>query len=271
MQLRIQHIVFNLPERQHSAQQFTDFHRSGTYQHRSPLPYQRHYLVNHRVIFLSLRAVDTVVHIDTRNRSVGRDYHYIQFVDIPELTCLGLRRTRHTRQLVVHAEVVLQGDGSKGLGSAFHLHILLRLDGLVQPIGPSAAFHHTPRLLVDYLHLIVIDDIVHIFLKQRVGFQQLVHGVYALGLDAVVRHYFVLLLLLLLLRQLCLVLYICHLASDIRQDEEVRVFRGSRERVDTLVRQFDGFILLVYHEVQLIGGDVHVLLVLLQVELLGLL
>ena len=57
-----------------------------------------------------------------------------------------------------------------------HLHILLRLDGLVQPIGPSAAFHHTPRLLVDYLHLIVVDDIVHIFLKQRVGFQQLVHG-----------------------------------------------------------------------------------------------
>ena len=107
VQLRIQHVVLNLPQRQHSAQQLADFHRCSTYQYRSPLPYQRHYLVYHRVVFLAFRTIDTIVHIHTRDRLIRRNNHHIQFIDIPELTSLRLRRTRHTRQLIVHTEVVL--------------------------------------------------------------------------------------------------------------------------------------------------------------------
>jgi hypothetical protein len=41
---------------------------------------------------------------------------------------------------------------------------LLGLDGLVEPLGPAAAFHDAARELVDDLHLAVLDDVVDIAL-----------------------------------------------------------------------------------------------------------
>ena len=70
--------------------------------------------------------------------------------------------------------------------SSLYLHVFLGFHSLVQTVTPAAAFHDTAGLLVNDLYLVVVDDIINIFLKQRVGFQQLVDRVYALGFDTVV-------------------------------------------------------------------------------------
>ena len=59
---------------------------------------------------------------------------HIQLVDIVEFFGLGQCSARHARQLLIHAEVVLDGDG--GVGDIFVLNLcpFLGLYGLMQPV-----------------------------------------------------------------------------------------------------------------------------------------
>ena len=271
VQLGVEDIMLDLTKRQHTTQELGDLYTRRTDQYRTTLVHHLHDLVNDRVVFLTLGAVDTVVHIVTRDRLVGRDHNDIQFVDIPELTCLGLSRTGHTGEFVIHTEIVLQRDRGKGLGSALDLYVLFRLHCLVQTIGPTTTFHNTACLLVHDLHLTAVDDIIDIFLEEGVGLEQLVYGMYALRLNAVVGQDIVLALLLFFGSQTCLTFQLRHFGAYVRQHEEVRVVGRTGEGIDTLVGQLDGLVLLVNNEIELVGRDMHVLLVLLEVELLGLL
>ena len=90
-------------------------------------------------------------------------------------------------QLVVHPEVVLDGDGGERLRLALHLHPLLRLDRLVQPVGPAAARQDAAGELVHDEDLPVLHDVLHVLLVQGVGPQQLVDDVQLLALGRVVR------------------------------------------------------------------------------------
>ena len=271
VQLGVEDIMLDLTKRQHTAQELGYLDTGRTDQYRTTLVHHVHDLVNDRIVFLTLGAVDTVVHVDTGNWLVGRDHNDIQFVDIPELTCLGLCRTGHTGKLMIHTEIVLQRDRRESLGSALDLYVLFRLHCLVQTIGPATTFHNTACLLVHDLHLTAIDDIIDIFLEEGVGLEQLVYGMYALRLNAVVGQDIILALLLFFGSQTCLTFQLRHLGTYVRQDEEVRVVGRTGEGIDTLVGQLDGLVLLVDDEIELVGRDMHVLLVLLEVELLGLL
>ena len=88
---------------------------------------------------------------------------------------------------MIHTEIILQGNGSERLSRRFYLHPLFRLDGLMQPVRITTAFHDTACLLVDDLHLPVDDYVFVVFLEKRVGFQQLVDCVHAFALDRVIR------------------------------------------------------------------------------------
>ena len=124
------------------------------------------YLIYHGVEFLFAGLVHAVVHIDACHRTVGRDGHYIEFIDIPKFAGFGFCRTGHTRKLVIHAEVVLQCDSGKCLCGRFHFHVFLGFYCLVQTIAPAAPFHNTAGLLVHNLYLIVVGNhIVYIASK----------------------------------------------------------------------------------------------------------
>ena len=73
----------------------------------------------------------------------------VQLVDLLELGRLGLGRAGHAGQLLVHAEVVLEGDGGQRLVLALDLDAFLGLDGLVQAVGPAPAGHQAAGELVD--------------------------------------------------------------------------------------------------------------------------
>ena len=102
---------------------------------------------------------------------------------------------------MVHAEVVLQGDGGEGLRGSFHSHMFLCLHGLVQSVAPTATFHDTTGLLVNDFHLTVNYHILVVFVEHGVRLQQLLQSVYSFTLHAIVGQHFVFLVQSLLVRE----------------------------------------------------------------------
>ena len=94
-----------------------------------------------------------------------------------ELRRLGERRAGHARELVVHAEVVLQGDGGERLVLLLDRHALLRLHGLVQALRPAAALQDAAGELVDDHDFALDDGVVDIALVKRLGLERLVEVV----------------------------------------------------------------------------------------------
>jgi hypothetical protein len=123
-------------------------------------------LGEHRAELALLVLVDEVVHVLADHRLVGRDDHDAELVDLVELLGLGLGGAGHARQLLVHAEVVLEGDGRRGLVLLLDVDVLLGLDGLVQAVGPAASRHLAAGVLVDDDHLAVLDDVGDVALVQ---------------------------------------------------------------------------------------------------------
>ena len=132
--LGVQHLVFNFPNVQHPAEQFTDLHSRGSHQNRtSCIPHFDH-VINHRIELLPLGLEDHVILVVPGNGTVGWNAHHVQLVNVPQLLSLGFGRTRHARKLVVHAEIVLERDRGVGLRGRFDSNPLLGLDGLVQTV-----------------------------------------------------------------------------------------------------------------------------------------
>ena len=121
--------------------------------------------------------VDLVVLVLADHRPVRGDLHDADLVDLHELGGLGEGRARHARELVVHAEVVLQRDRRERLVLLADAHALLGLDGLVQALRPAAAVEDPAGELVDDLDLAVDDGVVDVLLVERLGLQRLVEVV----------------------------------------------------------------------------------------------
>ena len=109
--------------------------------------------------------VDHVLILLADQRPIGRDDGDIEIVDLLELGRFGFRRTGHAGELLVHAEVVLEGDGGEGLVLALDLDVFLGFDGLVQTVAPAAAGHQAAGEFVDDDHLAVFDDVIVVALE----------------------------------------------------------------------------------------------------------
>ena len=126
------------------------------------------------VVLLLGRAIDLVVMVQAHARQVGRHLDHLEAVDVHQLRRLGHRRAGHARELRIHAEVVLEGDGGVGRGLPLDLHAFLGLERLVQPFRIAPARHHAAGELVDDDDLAVLHDVVGIAAEQLVGAQRLV-------------------------------------------------------------------------------------------------
>ena len=123
-------------------------------------------------VFLLGRAVDLVVVIDAADRNVGRDLEDVEAVDVEELVGLGRGGAGHAGELLVQAEVVLEGDRGQRLVLGLDLDALLGLESLVQAFRVAAAGHHAAGELVDDDDLAAFDDVVAIALEQLVRLQR---------------------------------------------------------------------------------------------------
>ena len=154
---------------EHAAQKLRNLDARRTNQRRATYIAQAHNLIDDSAIFLAGGLIDAVVHIVANDGTVGGNLNHVELVDIPELTSLGRCRTGHTCQFMIHAEIVLQRDGGKGLRGSLDFHVLLGLYSLVQSVTPAATLHDTASLLIHNLHLAVDDHILVVLVEHGVG------------------------------------------------------------------------------------------------------
>ena len=105
-------------------------------------------------------------------------FQNFELVDVEELVGLGERRAGHAGELLVHAEVVLEGDRGERLVLRLDRLMLLGLERLVQPFRIAPARHHAAGELVDDDDLAVAHDVVLVALEQLVRAQRLVDVVH---------------------------------------------------------------------------------------------
>ena len=141
----------------------------GAHQHGLALLVALLDLVDDGPVLAHLVFVDHVVVVDAGQGLVGGDLHHVQGVGAVELVLLGHGGARHAGELVVEAEVVLEGDGGQGLGLPGHGDALLSLDGLVKALGIAAAEHETAGELVHDDDLAVLDHVVDVPLHEAPG------------------------------------------------------------------------------------------------------
>ena len=126
-------------------------------------------LVDDGLELLFAREENEIGAVVADHRKVRGDDGHFEAVDLLELGRLGVRGAGHAGELVVEPEVVLERDRGEGLVLLPDRDAFLRLDRLVQAIGPPASGHGTARELVDDDHLAVAHQIVHVALVERVG------------------------------------------------------------------------------------------------------
>ena len=126
-----------------------------------------------RVELLVFGLEDQIFLVLTRALPIGRDRHNLEAVDLSKLVGLGRRGTCHARELVVHAEVVLDRDGRDRDVLGLDLHALFRLDGLMETLAPATTLHDAAGELVDDLDLAVDHDVVDVALEERLGLERL--------------------------------------------------------------------------------------------------
>ena len=140
----------------------------------------------------------------------------------------------------------------------------------MESIAPTATFHDTTSLLIDNLDFTIHDDIVVVFHKHGVGFQQLLDGMYTLCLEGVVLHdgvflgkafVFVLELLVFECGELC---------GDVGEHEECVVLHDVGNELVTLVGHLHRLQLLIHHEEQRLNCFWHAAVVVLHVDFLSL-
>jgi hypothetical protein len=114
------------------------------------------------------RAVDLVVVVEPDHRHVGRDFQDLEIVDVHELVRLGRGGAGHAGELLVHPEIILEGDRGERLILRLDRLALLGLERLVQAFRITAAGHHAAGELVDDHDLAVAHDVVLVALEQLV-------------------------------------------------------------------------------------------------------
>ena len=171
---------------------------------------------------------------------------------------------------MIHAEVILQGDGGEGLSGCLYLHTLLGLDCLMKSIAPTTTFHDTTCLFIDNLHLAVHDDIVVVLHEHGVGLEQLLDGMHTLCLQGIVLHEGILLgkLVVFALELFCF--EFSELGGDIWKHEELVVLHNVGNELVTLISHFHRLQFLIHHEEQWFDGFWHASVVVLHVDFLRL-
>ena len=107
-----------------------------------------------------LGLVDDVGQVLTDGRFIGRNDVDVELINLIEFVFFRLSRTGHAGQLVVHTEVVLEGNRSQSLAFALDLDGFLSFNGLMQAIAVTAAEHETARKFVDDDDFAVFNDVV---------------------------------------------------------------------------------------------------------------
>ena len=185
--LRVEHVVGDAVAIESLAEPLAVLHRHRAHEDRLAGAAPLLDVVDDGVDLGLFGLVDEVALIEPLDGPVGVDGDDVEAVGVAELSRLGGGGTGHSRELVVEAEVVLEGDRGEGLVLLFDLHPLLGLDGLVKALAPAPPLEDAAGELVDDLHLAVLHHVVLVAVVELLGPQRGVHLMHEVGADLVVQ------------------------------------------------------------------------------------
>ena len=167
----VQHFVLDATLIQFARQQLALFDADRTDQNRLTRFVPCFDVVHHGGKLCCFRLVDEVGVVNSHHGTVSWNWHHLQAVCVHQFGCLGLSRSGHSAEFVVHAEVVLQRDCCKSLVFFFDLDALFGLYGLVNALTPSTTFKNSSCELVDDFYFAVLNDVVLVAVIQHGSFQ----------------------------------------------------------------------------------------------------
>ena len=134
MVLGIQDIVLDAFLLQHPAQELGHLDCNRADQHRLSDSVSLLDRLNDSLVFFFLCLIYGVLPVHSLYRDIGRDLDDVHSVNITELFFFRQRSTRHTALFVKLVEQVLECDRRESLALSLHLHMLLRLDRLMEAV-----------------------------------------------------------------------------------------------------------------------------------------
>ncbi len=182
----VEHLVGDASVLEQGRQQLRLLDGDGADEHRLASLITLDEILYDGVEFGPLGHVHHVGLIGPHHRLVGRHRNNGEAVDLGELSRFGQGGPGHAGELLVHAEVVLQGDGGEGLVLFLDAHTLLRLDGLMQALRIAPSLKDAPGELVDDLDLAVGDDVIDVAAVQLLSPQPNVQVVHQIDVGVVV-------------------------------------------------------------------------------------
>ncbi|OPZ70114.1 MAG: hypothetical protein BWY82_02158 [Verrucomicrobia bacterium ADurb.Bin474] len=130
-------------------------------------------VLQNRIVFLSPGLVDDVIQVLPNTRFVRRNHHHIHPVNFVEFRSFRFSGTCHPRQLLIHSEIVLNGDCCVGLRLLFDRNPFLGFNSLMKTIAPTPSGHQTTRVFIHDHHLTVLNDILDVLLIHTVSPEKL--------------------------------------------------------------------------------------------------
>ena len=160
MELGVQHLMLDASFCQHPAEFFRSFDGDGAYQYRLAFGMGLLDGPAHGTQLLLTGLIDRILQVFSLDRTVGRNLDDIHAVDRTKLLFLCKRRTGHAAFFRVFIEKVLERDIGQCLAFPLDLHMLFRLNGLMQTVRIPASRHDTSGKFIHNENLVVLDHII---------------------------------------------------------------------------------------------------------------
>ena len=167
----VQHFVAHAILSEHPRKLFALFHTGGSHQHGLAFCVASNDIGNHLAVFCLFVTVNQVGLVFTDHRPIRGNSDHTKFVGAHELGGFCFRRTRHTREFAIQAEIVLQRHGGEGLILRLDFYCFLSFDGLVNTFVISTSGENSPGVLIDDEHLAIHHHIIFVALEEGFGFQ----------------------------------------------------------------------------------------------------
>ena len=129
--------------------------------------------IHNRQIFLFLRFVDYVGHVDSYVRFVCRDGCNFKVVNFAEFCFFGHCSTGHAGKFRIKSEKILESYACKGLSFVLNFCTLFCFNRLMKSVRPAAPFHQSACKFVNNDDFAVFDYIIRVFLVEFFCFQRL--------------------------------------------------------------------------------------------------
>ena len=164
--LRVQELVRNALLLEMRGKELVLLDRDGTDKHGLTILVQLFYLARHGLVLPRLRLENLIFRVNARDLFIRRHHDSIETVHFVEFFrgCYG--SPRHASQFFIQAEVILEGNRSKGATLLLHRNAFFCFYRLMQPVAPTTPRLHAAGKLIDDHDLPITNHIRFVALVQ---------------------------------------------------------------------------------------------------------